>query len=266
MKKIFVAASLVFAAVAVKAQDFKPTAGKVTAEVGVTGLSNLGTNLNTSGTNTNYASGTSSYTSPNSQLKFRYFLADQLAVRIGANFGTSSMKETKTDSDPTNPQTGTIKASYSKIMFNLGVEKHFEGSERLSPYVGADLLLSFTNVKETGTDVNYVSGGYSKGDNYTIKGATNHSAIFGAPSTSPYTPQVGSGIGLRAVVGADFYFVPKVYLGTEFGLGFLASSQKKVQTSGVMGGTQMQVADTEGAKTFNFGPAMVAGLRLGFVF
>ena len=87
MKKIILTVATIFAFGVVNAQeksDYKPSKGTVTTEVGLTGgLNNADFNLNTG------------------VLKFRYFLKDDLGLRLG--FATNSNKTEDVDNtDPTN--------------------------------------------------------------------------------------------------------------------------------------------------------------------
>lgn len=240
MKKIFIAASMVLASFCANAQDesFKPTAGDVTAEFSVNGLiNNIQLGLN------------------NGNLRFRYFLADQLAARVGLNITRESEKELVQSGS----NIGEIKSSFGQIALNLGVEKHFSGTERLSTYAGADLLLSFTSVKEEGTDVT-VAGGYQQGDSYELKGA-----IVNSDLTLPANFNAGTGIGLRVVAGADYYFVKKVYIGGELGWGFLATNIKDVEATVSTAGVSTSTT-TEVGSAFSLAPQVVGNIRVGFRF
>jgi len=242
MKKIFIAVSFLAASFAVNAQEYRPVAGDITAEAGLTGgILNSNVTLNSGST-----------------LKFRYFLQDKLAARLGVNIASNSLKENVSNGSATNPQYGTIKGSYSSLIFNLGVEKHFSGTDRLATYAGADLLLSFTGAKETGTDVN-AGGAYAQGSSYKVTGATSNSSIA-APAT------VGTGVGLRVVFGAEYYFVEKAFIGTELGWGFLASSVKDVKFENNPAGGPNTTTTAKGNSTFNLNPAVVAAIRIGWRF
>jgi len=88
-----------------------------------------------------------------------------------------------------------------------GYEMHFEGTDRLSPYVGAELMFgmgSETLTKEFQDGINDTE------DNDPAKWATWEAERKRGTTT----------FGLNAVAGFDFYFVDNLYLGAEIGFGF----------------------------------------------
>ena len=144
MKKLFTIAAISIFAVTSYAQEekvggYKPCEGTVTTEVSLTGGLNASKfELNTSGA------------------KFRYFLKEDLALRLGLNVGNTK-EETVSNADPANAITTTDKTSDFSV--NLGVEKHFIGSERLSTYAGADLVIGSGT---TNKDIINQNGDYKK--------------------------------------------------------------------------------------------------------
>ena len=250
MKKIIIAASMLAATFVANAQEptlqptrlYKPVAGNVLAEIGF--LANgVGANV------TSYSN--SAFVTP--QLKFRYFLQDQIALRVGFNF-TQQSNTTKIY-EAGGSGTGFARDASSLFGLNAGLEKHFTGTGRLSTYVGADV--SFQRVSAASKWENTADGTtFSDGDTRKTRGFNNA------------TPAVNGsfGFGLRAVAGADYYFVEKVYLGAEFGWGFIASRDVKTKDEQTVGGvTNTTETDSPGG-SFNLGLNLSAGLRLGFIF
>jgi hypothetical protein len=78
---------------------------------------------------------------------------------------------------------------FSQTNFGLslgyGREKHFRGSDRLSTYLGWDIAIAFASIQ------------VERGNNLG-----------------------GFGFSARGFTGMDYYIAPKLYLGTEFGVGF----------------------------------------------
>lgn len=254
MKKIFIAASLVFASLISNAQDegddaFKASSGDVTGEFSLTGgILNSALGLNNA---SNLGSG--------GQLKIRYFLSDELAIRIGFNISRYSEKDLVPEVGTTN--VGEVVGKFSQTVLNLGIEKHFNGTKRLSPYVGADILVSNASTREEGENVD-LSGDFASGTSYTLRnsGFSFFNTQFG---TSDPTP--GFGVGLRLVAGADFYFVKNVYLGGEFGWGFLYTNEKDGEVEFTTAGATTTTS-VESGRTIQFAPSVITGVRLGFVF
>jgi hypothetical protein len=229
MKKIILTVATIFAFGAVNAQeksDYKPTKGTVTTEVGLTGgLNNADFNLNTG------------------VLKFRYFLKDDLGLRLG--FATNSNKTEEVDnSDPTN--VGTLTHKNSNTTFNLGIEKHFAGSDRLSTYAGADLLIGFR-----GASTEYSENGYS----YNVDGANEF-------TSGNYSNVAGNFFGVRLLTGADYYIAKKLFLGVEAGLNITSGKDKDIEISET-GNPNVTIS---GGKRSTFSTSVIGGIRIGYQF
>jgi len=249
MKKILMVAALAATSiVAAQAQsEFKPKAGDVTTDVSLfaNGLFSNPTALYKG----NVASGASVGTSSGSfnlntvgVLKGRYFFQDDLALRLSLGLSAPSVKSTTEQ-----PNNNTVaKYRSSTIYFGVGVEKHFAGTDRLSPYVGAELHL----------------GSYST--NYELNqtitaGSTvtqTHQQIKSAPGFT-----FGGGLFL----GADYYIAPKVFLGLEAGLNIDAHSLGKTTniSTVTITGQPTQTTDNSG-KTKLSGSSMNTDLQVGF--
>ena len=119
-----------------------------------------------------------------------------------------------------------LKESTTKIGLGFGVEKHFAGTDRLSPYVGGDLLVGFNSSKvEQGS--------------YEEKGPN------------------GFRLGVRGVFGADYYFAKNLYLGVEAGLGIFYHNTGKTEINGT--------TVNDGSNRFEITPSVVGGVRVGFI-
>lgn len=221
MKKLLLSLVTVFALTTVNAQEnesYKPASGDVTAEFGLTGgLASTGVSF--SGT-TNVVAGTTDY-----MLRGRYFNDASSAYRVSAYVHSINSSVKVTDSK-------SASTSNTALKLGFGLEKHFKGTKRLSPYIGGDFL---------------VGVGLQSTNNEAADTKTSGPTSFG--------------VGVRGVLGADYYFVQNVYLGVEAGLGVMYNSLgKATATSG-----STQVTTSEGGSSFNVDPAIV-GVRLGFVF
>jgi hypothetical protein len=246
MKKLKFIAVMLILSFGAAAQEYKPVAGDVTAEVGLTGgLLNSSLSLAPSAFTTKAGN-------PVPTLRFRYFLQDKLAIRVGANFTSST---TTTNFYEAAPGTGSgyDKLANSLFGMNLGIEKHFAGSDRLSTYAGADLLFQTTGASEKMS--NSANGtSYTAGASGTVSGnnANGNNSL---------------GIGVRVITGADYYFVEKVYIGGEFGFGFISSTNGEVKTSTTTpAGVTTNVTSKSTGGAFNIAPSMTAGVRIGYRF
>src|SRR5690606_2132645 len=180
MKKLFLVGALALFS-AVSAQEFKPTAGDVTVDLGVAGgLGNTTINLPDQGFGTG------------AMFKARYFKTENIAYRGTLFVGNSS------ETNNSNNQ----KQEIDNYGFGLGfgMERHFTGTERLSPYVGGDVLLGYGNGNVKTTEI-------TTGDVEELKGP----GVFR--------------FGVRGVFGADYYIAKRVFVGVEAGLGLMYESE-----------------------------------------
>ncbi|WP_152567309.1 MULTISPECIES: BT1926 family outer membrane beta-barrel protein [unclassified Porphyromonas] len=173
-------------------------------------------------------------------LKGRVFLGETLALRMGLNLSNVTTSATKEDNQIV--QNHIVKATSStytnKLLIGVGVEKHFAGTKRLSPYVAADLNwgLGFTQ-KETQTNIKSV-------EDEVIKSPMEHS------------------LGGAVMLGADYYVAKQVFIGLETGLRAMGGWKTK---GSVRRGNTIQQGSTT-SSSFDLKPTLHAGFRLGFVF
>src|SRR5690606_28297955 len=217
MKKLFLVGALALFS-AVSAQEFKPTAGDVTVDLGVAGgLGNTTINLPDQGFGTG------------AMFKARYFKTENIAYRGTLFVGNTS----ETNNLPTEKEEMNVYG----FGLGFGMERHFTGTERLSPYVGGDVLLGYSSMNMKSTEI-------STGDVQELKGP----GVFR--------------FGVRGVFGADYYIAKRVFLGVEAGLGLMYESEG--DTTFKSTGNPDVVA--EGGSSFRITPEVVTGIRVGFAF
>lgn len=194
--------------------------------------------------------------SPN--IKLRYFLRSDIALRAQAIF-TGINSESRIAQNPDGSgSSGSDIISNSSFMMALGAEKHFKGTEKLSPYLGAMFSIKHQSVSEDWT--NYDGVIYNKNYINNISGATND---FISNPASPN--RSGNTFGLLGVIGADYYFTNHVFLGFEMNWGFYMKTNTSV--------TQ-HIENNNGAVTnrkwlessSNSIQLNHSGLRMGFIF
>lgn len=186
----------------------------------------------------------------------RYFYKSDLAFRGTLNLGSNSSSKTNYGIDPTSTtglevETSTDNNSNLNLNLYLGAEKHFSGTDRLDPYAGADLIIGMdrTSSKTTPKELDKYAGALS-------------------------SKQTNSIFGLRLVLGADYYVLSKVYVGTEFGITYKRTSagdetavDRKTGTDGKLGDV---TTVTPGKKTGSAGSILTdmttAAFRIGFRF
>jgi hypothetical protein len=219
MKNTLLVLALAFVATfSAQAQDslstsssgFKPVAGDKTAEVGF-----------------NFESGTFLN---GGQLRFRKFTSDSKAIRLGISAYLDN-------DNPTDDQSAT----YVALSVTPGIERHFAGTKRLSPYIGATLPLSYAYSKHE--------------DQYrNVKGAWSDSGV-----NNGYV-----GIGLNALAGIDLYIIENFYLGFEFGAGIMYRNYNDIEFD--VKEHDFSDRTIKRGDELNFNTFSSGGLRLGFVF
>jgi hypothetical protein len=132
----------------------------------------------------------------------RYYIASDLAIRVGLGINSASMTSEDTDTVVATPTVSTSKTSAFSFGITAGVEKHFaSAADKLDPYAGAQL--SFASL-----------------------GGVNQESTTEVGGTSPVTVnQVnelpgGSSFGFDLLGGFNFFFTDNFALGAEFSWGF----------------------------------------------
>ncbi len=177
-------------------------------------------------------------------MRMRYFFADDMAARVSLSIQNSSTKDFYYELPNNAGGVGTEINKTSMTMISLGAEKHFAGTDKLSPYIGADLV--------------YGMGGSSA--NWDKFDGSNYDATVTATVKNP-----SSMLGLNLVAGTDYYFAENFYLGLELGLGFSSTTEKAGETVVTAGGTSTTILSPE-AKSSNFGNNFIGNFRLGWRF
>lgn len=243
MKKVLLFLGMAIFGVAAQAQDFKPVAGDVTTEFGLTG----GINRTDFKLNEGAAA----------LLRFRYFNTEKVAYRLGFNVSSTNNKANGYglvgSKDAGKKGTYTLKAT--EVLINLGIEKHFTGTDRLSPYVGGDILFGTGSMRQTS-------------DNAT--GTVSSDGELSAAYRDNYFNEVkGPGyvsFGLRGVVGADYYIAKRMYLGVEAGLGLVYEKEGKSKDKTTVSGVTTTTEHKSAGSSFNIKPSVITGVRIGFAF
>lgn len=225
-KHLIIAGTLLMFAATSNAQDFKPTEGSKNLEFQFAPLG--GSPINISG------------------IRYRKFSSTTEAMRINAFLGYSRESTIKQE-DGDNQKRLVDRESQFTINLRPGIEKHFEGTDRLSPYYGGEIDLGYTrtvNRKQTqaGADKVVTERRINDGDaNWRF--------------------------GLNAVAGFDYYFAKHLYIGAElgFGVSFINPLATRVK-SDADGFKEPDPTKVNKSPKINFGPNVNSALRLGYLF
>jgi opacity protein-like surface antigen len=229
-----------------------------------------------------------------SGLRLRMFNSENSAIRIGFNLNGSKETTVNAQAAEANGSTGqlvNIPELYdynraTNFSLRLGYEKHFDGTDRLSPYVGAEV---FFGLGRNSIEREFFGGNsQTQIDQNQVENFATFTATRKEGSTS---------FGLGAVAGFDFYISDALYIGAEIGYGFQRTTLRDVEVEisdenayiytpaangdgdfsdvasiTITNGTAAVeyatiVGDNSGDyRTFDWGPTFQPTLRLGWLF
>ena len=179
-------------------------------------------------------------------VKYRKFTSATTAIRGTVFLGFSSDKSVDGGQTAIVKDGEALNAMKTKssmdIMIAPGVERHFVGTDRLSPYVGAEVNLGFGNS----------STKYEKPNDDNTAFVDNYKTTTGSLS-----------FGATAFAGVDFYFADNIYLGTEIGFGAMFTTKFDEKTKPETGD---DFTSGPQGSSFGIGPNYVAQIRLGWLF
>ncbi len=196
----------------------------------------------------------------NNAIMGKYFLDSETAVRgwLRLGFGSTTTNNLVTDdvavaADPASTAmvNDELKEGGSNIVLGGGIEKR-KGHNRLQGYYGGDLLIMTSSSKDTYT--------YGNAMSTTTFGATttDFNTMTSSFTNSRMTEQSSGtfGLGLRGVIGIEYFFAPKISIGAEYGWGLAFSSQSDVTTMTEQlntAGTGFETVETVSAGGSSFG-------------
>ncbi len=172
----------------------------------------------------NFITGTVGGSSNMNTLGFRYYLADDMALRVSLGVATGSTTTTPDDSTEFKSKTGT------GIGLSAGVEKVLGGGDKLDVYTGAEL--------------GFVMGGKASLDT-TASSAAASSTYESSRETGGSTT-----ITFNVLGGFRFFFTDHLAIGAELSWGLTNYTAKvgKYTSTTVAGGTTTNVDVDKGSK------------------
>jgi hypothetical protein len=197
------------------------------------------------------------------QIKVRYFFAGNSALRMGLTYNSKKTKSESSNSYGTNPYSREDERKTATVGLNFGAEKHFSGTRRLSPYLGAELVVASKSSSQTLTSTSQ-----------STTPATTETEVKGAWQTvtivnnnvfvSSYEERGFFQYGLNLVGGFDFYIAKNLYLGYEVAYALLKTKYKTIEVTTTPAANN-SVPDSS-QEDFTLGPNLINGIRFGFVF
>ena len=259
MKKIFL--SICFIAATTLAFAQKPAEGDHSVTFGMTGINNIGFSNPT----------------PTGTLMFRHYFKDNVALRFGISYTSSSHTPTKdlgydtTDvnagitTHTTWTGTNTCTRSTTNIGVSVGVQYCFKGTDRLETYIGADIYFGSGSSK---VDTTYDKTEKVVQSSSTLTTTTTDVYHYNATQVYPTITK----IGFIPCFGINYYFTDWLAVGAEFGWGFISTSSKAEtvdehyttsETIAVSTGpTPTPAAPVDNVYSYKGGTAKTSGLQL----
>jgi hypothetical protein len=218
--------------------------------------------------NVNPFNGSISLNNSLNQIKVRKFFNDRYALRIG--FNANQLTSNLENGNPygTNPTIYKNERNSTTIGLNVGFEKHFAGTRRLSPYLGLDLALGNKSSKQeitSGTTTTTVKGAWQTITYTNVYNPNTNSYQLVAQGSTP-SEEAYVSYGLNIASGFDFYISKSFFFGYEFNFGFNSLNYKdiKVSQTGTPSTNNNSYSDQKNT-SFKFGPSLINGIRLGYV-
>jgi hypothetical protein len=211
--------------------------------------------------NVNLFQGELSLSNALKQVKFRYMYTQNSALRLGIIVDTKKLVDDAENVYGTNPYKNKDTRTSTLIGLNFGLEKHFPGTKRLSPYIGGELSLGYKWSKEE-----YETNGLKT----TIKGAWQQYQTV-QNSNGSYTYQTSTGergffsYGLNFVTGFDFYMAKHLFIGYELEFGLTNKKYSDIDIS-YSGSSSTSSSTNYDSREFSLGPRIINGIRIGYVF
>ena len=194
--------------------------------------------------------GLSSIGGLNQGIKYRNWMSENMATRgtFLLGFKNSSVPFVVQNSAGEDVD---VKDTYFEwaIQIRPGVERHFEGTKRLSPYVGSELIIG------------YGSNKYSS-ERLDTADAIVSDVVKNDLTAATWSYANGFSAGIGAIAGFDYYIAEDLYLGLELNYAFIYNKANKVKRE--ISGSD--VVETKTGSNWYFNPSAGANLRLGWNF
>jgi hypothetical protein len=175
------------------------------------------------------------FTNGGAMITGKYFASETMAYRgmlrlgFGSNSQDNYVVKDGTTSNPPEMVVDNMKTSWNAIGLGAGMEMR-KGKTRLQGYYGAMFMFYMMGGKDT----------YTYGNDFSTTYQTPNSTDFTTMTSGPVASRLVTNkwgtqmmFGIRGFVGAEYFIIPKVSIGGEFGwgLGFSSTGEGTVTTA-----------------------------------
>jgi hypothetical protein len=178
-------------------------------------------------------------------IKYRQFTSATTAFRATVFVGFNSDKDIMMGfQDGEDIELESVMSEFN-ISLAPGLEWHFAGTDKLSPYYGAEALIAFSRM----TDRSEGQPGLEFGEDQVVETTTKDGSLT---------------FGVNGICGVDYYFADNIYIGGELGFGLQFTSEFDTVTESDAEGAED--VETPNGNSFGIGPNVVGQIRAGFLF
>jgi hypothetical protein len=242
-----------------KGEPFLPEAGDYMIGIDATPFLNYVGNF--FGKTAANAAPTFNFMNGNKMILGKYFKDASTAYRVGIRIGLDNKTTKSYLNDVT--ETGLVypalpsqkedswKHNQTNIGLTVGIEKR-KGKTRLQGFYGADFMIFGSTTKDKYTYGQTIDGttagltGVTAANTSSLNAGANVGAnanigVVGQTSGRVASKTVGNGLGfgLRAFIGAEYFILPKISIGGEFGwgVGYMTGGKTKTSVESIGGTT-----------------------------
>lgn len=222
-----------------KGFEILPEAGDYAIQFDATGLLDFAVEAVKVGSTNGVTASHPGYVMP-SVVVGKYFKDASTAYRVkaGINFITNNVDNVLGVTAGGTEYIQTAKNKTTNIILGGGIEKR-RGHNRLQGFYGAELLLNIGSPFTT-TSFEY---------NMDLVTA-NDSAVSGASRSLGITKASAFGVNVRGFVGVEYFVLPKISIGAEFGWGLgFSSSKSEITTENRISATATEEVVSTNSKT-----------------
>lgn len=171
------------------------------------------------------------------QLRGIFVVSEKIELKLGIGFGLSKdVYDNGEEGEAWQKSSERI----SRFSITPGFNYTFKGTEKLCPYIGAELSYAMTSNKE-----------YQEVEN---------------ASSSLKNKECYNTFGVAGQLGFNYYFVKNLFIGAEIGIGVAAHFEKDVKSENVDANTSSNEVEDIKHHVVEFSPMVTPALRLGWVF
>ncbi|MCJ8208223.1 hypothetical protein MUY27_00795 [Mucilaginibacter sp. RS28] len=191
------------------------------------------------------------------QIKLRYFVKNDVALRFGFNVNRKDTVASVNNPYGPNGYFSRDDRKSTQFALNAGIEKHFTGTRRLSPYIGLDLTYSSRSASQQ-TDNNSSST--------TVKNGWYVSTVSGNVVYSAVQQAAYTRYGASVFTGFDFYIAKHFFFGYELNFTLSKTDWKNVEITQTATNIPSTNSNAGRSSSVNFGPTLLNGIRIGYTF